>query len=240
MSNQYADAFDAAANAQMPVFHGTFYGKAEIVANFVILEKGVGQVPFDPNVHAEKDKRTSIKLAVFLLPEMAVRFDLERSMLAESKAWIEITWASLKALGLTNPRDVYNRYVEVTLAPTGRKWTDAWGEHEETVLKFTALYPNEDECLKAFLASKNGGTPAASSNGSQAATQTVATPPTDERAVALQFANTLVINAVKGKTDINEITKAVQAALAANPVVSKYFTVNSPEIMQMIVEAMKK
>ncbi len=238
MTNQtYNDPFEAAANAELPQMSGTYFGKVEITADFVVLEKGIGKRPFEPQSDKEQDKRTNMGLAIYLLPEMGLRFDIDRQVLAESKTWIEITWASLKELGLTSPRDIYGRYVAATLEPTGRKFKSKNDNEEknETAIKFLALYANEDECRKAFLEQKNGGssTPPAPTEQSKPSA-----PVNNQQAVALQFARTVVKKAMEGKTKPDEIISAVGMALANNATLKDFFTAESPQIQQMIMENM--
>jgi hypothetical protein len=61
-----------------------------------------------------------------------------------------------------------------------------------------------------------------------------------EKETALKFLKVIVENSSRGQTDPTVITNTVGANIANMPMVSKYFTADSPETMNLIMEAMSK
>jgi hypothetical protein len=152
---QVQDPYASADTAE--VMARTYYGQIDIDAWFCALIKGTGKVPYDPSQH---DRRaTALDLSVLPLAEMNLSFSLERGMIAESKEWAKIAWASLKELGATNTRELKGQWCKATFVPTGRTYKNSAGEKREaTTFKFLALYENEEACRRAFFA-ETGATP---------------------------------------------------------------------------------
>lgn len=210
------DAWDAVEEAREP--SRVFFGQVDMDVWFCVLQKGVGKVPFDPEQHKAERRRTAVEVTVAPLPASGLQFPLERGMIAESREWAGILLPSLKALGVS-PREVNGQWAQVELAPTGRKYTNANGEEKvATTIKFLALYESEEECQEAADALFGGGNGANSGNPGNGQSD-------PERAVAEQFLPVLV----KQAEDRAELTKI----LAANPIVGKYFTVDSPEVVNL-------
>jgi len=222
------DPFEAASHAApLP---NEYYGQVEVDAWFCVLVKGQGRVPFDPQQHSIDQRRTAIDMAVIPLAASGLNFPIERKMLAESKEWRNIVWPSLKALGFNSLKEVNGAWVKVELVGTGRKYTNSAGEEKEaTTFKFLAVYDNEETCEAAYL-------------GMGIMPQTEATPmpqeahqaspqSNPERETALQFARVIVQQALKAHpNDVEAAKKQAAQQMAGMPVVSKFFTVESPEI----------
>ena len=218
-AQQYSDPMDVASNATLAP--RTYYGVVDVDAYFCVLVKGTGKVLWDSAQHGIDERRTSIKLTVTPIAESGRPEGMEREMIAESREWVQITWASLKALGVTSVRDIKGKYAKVQFAPTGRKWFTKEGEEREaTTYKFLALYGTEDECRAGWAADNAGAAPepAAPDTGSA------------EKATAYEFLRVLVNTHKNDKA-------ALATTIASIPQISKWFTVDSPETQELLKKA---
>lgn len=233
MSN-YIDPLDAATQAgNRP---DAYYGRMDVSAAFVKLTKGVGKGPWSENDPVDQ-RRTEVHLILNPLDVSGLNFLIERRLLAESSEWSKIVWASLRTCGVKAVRDLNGKYVRAEMVKTGRSYpSKRTGEmQEETTFSFSAVYNTEAEAVAAYYAELGDApadvdpamavdmgplpTPAtAHTNGNGSA-------PNPERETAQQFLNVLVKQA---NGDVN----ALAAALANMPMVSKYFTITSPEVLQ--------
>lgn len=72
-------------------------------------------------------------------------------------------------------------------------------------------------------------------NGGHVPVQPQAAPANNtERETALKFLRVIVENAARGQSDLTVVRNTVAAQIATMPLVSKYFTVDSPETMNLI------
>ena len=231
MTTPYAnDPFEAADNPQ--VRPAEFFGKLEVDAWFCALIKGQGKVPFDNEQHPIDQRRTAVDLHVIPLADHKLNYPLTRGVIAESKEWTGIVWASLRDLGVQSLRELKDgdRWCRVTTEATGRTYQSNGVAKEATTFRFLALYTTEAECEAAFHASRNGSSddwldapaqaaPVNGSNGTAHAEQR-------ERETALAFARILV--------KLSHSVREVGERFAQYPLVSRFFSVDSPEIAQMI------
>jgi len=142
------DPFAAADSAQPRA--RAFYGQIELDIWFCALVKGVGKEPYDPAKH--KSRNTAVTISVHPLPEQNISFEVKRELIAESREWAGIVWASLKALGIASTRDAHHQWVKMVQVPSGRTYRGKDGvEKESTTFKFEALYADEDACRAAYL-----------------------------------------------------------------------------------------
>lgn len=233
------DPFEAAANATLTP--RVFFGQVRLLAGFCVLQKGIGRVPFDPQLHKLEDRCTEIKIELEALPEMNLKNMPLREMIAEGSEWAGTVLPTIKKLGITNPRDLDGKWVSCKFVTTGRSYTDKnTGEMKQaTTFAFTGIFADETACRLAYQAANPARTtqqapaqaqapwtPAPAPVSSQAAMPTNGSNP--EKDVAWKFAQVFVKQA-NGDPD------ALSKLLAANPVVSKYYTINSPEIMNMLM-----
>jgi len=65
-----------------------------------VLERGIGKVEFDPQMHSQDQRRTAIDITVRPLVEMGLTFDLTRNMIAESREWASFVLPSIRDLGI--------------------------------------------------------------------------------------------------------------------------------------------
>lgn len=228
------DPFAAADEAQ-PLKPG-YYAQVNCDAWFCVLEKGTGKVVFDPARHPIEQRRTAINISLAPLPEQNIQFPLVREMVAESKEWASIVWPSAKGLGINSTRELNGRWAKVEVVPTGRKYTNRAGENKDaTTFKFVALYADEAAARAAYQA--GGAQPVEEEHVAEPATAATApaTANGQERQTALEFLKVLVPQWCSKGID----TTAVATGIAANPVIARHFTAQSPEVIQLMAACAK-
>lgn len=231
--NHYVDPLDALDNPELR--SPEYYGQIKVATWFCVLEKGVGKVDFDPQKHALDRRVTAVKIGLLPLAEHKVNYEIMRDHIAESKEWAAILLPSIKALGIT-ARELDGKWVKLTFQPTGRTYTKTdptTGEtttKDSTTFKFLALYPNEAACRAAYEAERNGN-----GNGASAPAAAPAAAPTNgstinhERATAAKFIKPLI-------QQTNGDATALAKKLAAMTLTAKYFTVDSPEVVEALAQ----
>ena len=230
MTTPYADdPFAAAGNPA--IRPADYFGKLEVDAWFCALVKGQGKVPFDGTMHPIDQRRTAVDLHVIPLADHKLNYPLSRGVIAESAEWSKVVWPSLRDLGVASLRELKDteRWCRVTTESTGRTYQSNGTTKEATTFRFLALYASEAECQAAFSASRNGNggddwldapvQAAPATNGTAHAEQR-------ERETALAFARILV----KQSHSVLEVGER----FAQYPLVGRFFTVDSPEISEMI------
>lgn len=235
MSISNVDPFDAATEAgdRKPVY----YGRMEVTASFMSMAKGQQAQPFVDGVHNPDTRRTQVHMILNPIDAMNLTQLLERKVIAEFGAWPKIVWPSLRDLGLKNVRDLNGKWAKVEIAKTGRTYTSQRGEvQEETTFKFLALYDTAADATAAYLADGGKTTAPADDESAIDMSHGAGAPATNigvngngtaERDTALQFLKVLVkqANGDKGK---------LAASIAQMPMISKYFTADSPEITNIM------
>jgi hypothetical protein len=228
--------WDVAMDPPKPVYEN--YGQMSVNAWFCALVKGQGKLPWDPNsldpnTGTPPRRYTAIDMSLNVLSEQPLNH-VERTMLAEFGEWVEIVLPSMKALGVTNLQSLNNAWVRCEMTPTGRTYQNQNGETKEaTTFKFLQVFANEAECRTAWQATKNGG--------GQPAQTTPTTAPTNgngnERDTALKFLKPYVQNACRQSAgDLVKAQQVLAPMLAGQKLLAKYFTVDSPEVMQLLAE----
>lgn len=227
----YIDPFDAATELgdRKPVY----YGRMEVTASFLSMVKGQAPQVFNEQIHDADTRRTQVHMICNPIDAMNLTQLVERKLIADFGAWPKIVWPSLRDLGLKNARDLNGKWAKIEMVKTGRTYQSSRGEtQEETTFKFLALYQTAQEATAAYLAD-GGKAPAAAqdepamaidmghgagSNGNGA---------NAERETAKAFLQALVKQSGgdKGK---------LAASIAQMPMIAKYFTADSPEVVQML------
>lgn len=218
------DPFEAADNPQIKPTE--YFGKLEVDAWFCALIKGQGKVPFDPALHPADQRRTAIDLHVITLAAHGLNYPMTRGVIAESAEWAKTVWPSLQAAGVASLKELKgaDRWCKVTTIGTGRIYQSNGATKEATTFKFLATYASEAECQAAYNASRgedwlDEAPPAQPANGAPAVDR--------ERETALAFAKILA----KQSRSVVELGQR----LAEYPLVSKHFTIDSPEIEALIM-----
>lgn len=213
----------------------TYFGEVSLNAWFAMLVPGQGKLPYDdrtldPKTGKQVRRYTAIDLAITPIVESGLTFEVTRTMLAEFGEWKDTVWPSLRDLGVLDAATLNGKFAKIAMISTGRKYNDKNGvEREANAIQFLALYDTHEACVNAWKAEFGGSTPApapAPTNGNGANT---------EQATALKFASAYVKNAArKSSKDLAKMREILVVELAKQPVISKYFTVDSPEIVEMM------
>lgn len=225
------DPFAAAVEAAE---RGNFYyGSVQVSAVFVVLQKGVGKQTYIEGHHEPKDRCTEITITINPIEQSGLTQLVIRSFIAESAEFARIVWPSLRdACGLAQLRDLDGKFAKVETVKNGRKWNDkkTGEEREGTTFKFHALYVSQDACVKAYESDGNvsrtgTSTPVAATAPDPVVVDTSASNP--ERDTAMMFLNTLAKQANGNKEALAQI-------ITSTPLISKYFTLNSPEVAALM------
>jgi len=212
------DLWDAINNAEVPP--STYFGQVTFDVWACVPTKGVGLVPFDSGQHKREQQRTAIHIVVTPLPSSNVTFSTERKLLAESKEWAGMILPCLKTLQI-EAKDLHEKWVRYEMVPTGRTWTNDNGEEKTaTTFKFLAYYNTLEEAEEAAAKLYGGG------NGQQAQPSSNGG---GERDVALKFLPAL---AAQANGDVIKLAEII----AANPLVSQHFDINSPEVIALLTQ----
>lgn len=234
---EYFDPWDSAENAKEPVFSNVIWGQCEASSWFCVLEKGIGKMEFDPQQHSPDQKRTAIDIIIHPLPEMNLMFDLTRNMIAESREWAGVVLPSIRELEIS-PKQLNGSWVKVQTVPLTDHlgntitYTDKNGTvKEKTTIKFLKIFKDQNECLADYIAESSkpvidggNGKPSNGNGGDK------------ERQTALKFLRVFVQNECKNTYDIAQIRAALATKIASQPLINKFFTIDSPEVDELIAE----
>ena len=223
---------DPLATADEVAERGSFvYGQAQVQGAYVTLRKGVGKNAWVEGQDSIEDRRTEVSIVISPLAESGYTGLITRSMIAESAEYSRVVWPSLRdACGLKTIRDIDNKFVKAEFVKSGRKWTDKKTneEREGTTLKFHAIFATEAECVAAFTGDGyTARTATASDNGPAGDIDMTPNANNPEREAAKQFLGALVKQA-NGNKD------ALGTMLSTMPMITKYFSVDSPEVAEMM------
>ncbi len=241
MSAAISNAWDAAANATEVEYSNQIFGQIEFDVWFCILQKGMGKVPFDPNIHPISQRRTAVDVSLTDLSGL----NISRSFIAEigTDGWLKVTLPSLKALNTSNLQEFSGSWVHAEIVPFG-KYTNAEGEERNrTAPKVLSVFDSQEACEAAAHSTNAPGTSPLEprSNGTLSQNGTAHASPQSagpshangssdaERQVALQFLPAIVKNCLNGN-GIDYLK--LESALSSNPILAKHFTVASPEVAQ--------
>lgn len=236
----FVDPWDSAEQAKEPQYSNIVWGQCEAKSWWCVLEKGIGKIEYDPQMHSPDQRRTAIDIIIHPLADMGLTFDLARNMIAESREWAAIVLPSIRDLGVS-PKQLNEAWVKVQTVPLTDKsgnvvtYTDSNGViKEKTTLKFLAIFEDENACRADYL-TNSGKAPqqdtqyaGGNSNGNG----------NKERETALKFLRVYVQNACRGQSDLNVIRETLALNIAQQPLISKYFTVDSPETIELITQFM--
>jgi len=227
MSVNYVDPLDALDNPELR--SPEYFGQIQLHTWFCVLKKGIGKVDFDPAKHGIDARRTAVKIGLIPLAEHNTNQDIFRDQIAESREWASLVLPSIKNLGIT-ARELDGKWVKLTFQPTGRTYTKTdpmTGEtvtRDATTFKFLALYADEAACRAAYEAERGNG-------GSVAPVAAAApqSPTNHEKETAGKFLKPLVQRANGDEQELGKL-------IAGMPLLSKHFTVQSPEVQELLME----
>ena len=223
------EAIDDAMSAEYKPRPRIYFGTLEVDTWYCVLQKGVGKVLFDPNLHRQDDRRVAITLTIVPLPGSRFEEPTKRELIAESEEWAKIVKPSINALH-SDLRRLNGAYVQAELVPTGRRYKTKEGlDRDATTFRFQAVFPDHESAVEA--ANKHFGTGPHDDEDSIPAPAPRPMPDTNaERATAQKFLPALW-KASGG--DPNRLAELI----AKNPLTSKYFTLASDEVVAIIAAA---
>lgn len=234
-TQQQPDAYDDAMNPQPVSLERTYFGEVTNVDVWTcVLEKGTGKRKFDPGRDNPDQKRTAIKLQIAVEKKDGGSYTVDQDVINTAPEWQRYTLPSLRKLAL-DLRTLKGRWVKITRKPTGETYTNKSQEvKDRTAIVFEELYADRDACkaaADAFYASRSQ-----SSNGNgQSNIEQPAPPQAGAPSAAPASGNTqerqFALDSLKILWQASgENQPAFLAMIAANPMISKYFSADSPEV----------
>ena len=225
-----SDVWDSANSAE--VAPKTYFGQIFTDAFYCVLQKGIGKVVFDPAQHSEDRKLSCIKIDGNCARADGSTYTINRELIAEFRDWAGIVLPSLKVCGV-HPRDLNEKWGSWEMVKTGRTWTDRTsGETKEgTTFKFLAFFDSEEECRAAEQAHYNRPAPEAEGDDLDDTHPMPEEAPANDaqRGVAEKFLPALWKSAAGDVSKFGEL-------IAGNPLTSKFFDLNSPEVAAIVAE----
>lgn len=249
MSNYKVVADPWAEAMNPPELPSGFHGKITVEAYTVMFveDPATGKkmkVPYDPQTlmpdGSEPRPVSVVKLGLIPVNEN-LKWDIFRELLVTSSDWTKITLPSIKDVGIMQLKDLDGKWAEIVLAETGRTYQSNGETKQATTFKFVRMFPDEASCKAAagVVSEPVSSQAAPASNGSNQAN--VSNPNGSERATALKFAKVYVVNAVRAASkDLDKTREILASQLANQALLSKYFTVDSPEIVELMMEELAK
>jgi hypothetical protein len=221
---QVLDPMAAAVSDAESASH--YFGKVEVSAQFVVLKKGQSKTVWFEGMDTD-GRTTEITFRLNPLDVTGLTRMTERSATSNSGEWSRIVWPSLRDLGIKELRHVNGKFAHIEMVSSGREWKNKDGETVKgTTFRFIGLYDLESDCVKAWeqLAGTEAHTPHTNGNGAVSQVNEA------EKAAAAGFLPHIV-NANKG-----DLTALANALSSMSPL-NKYFTVDSPEVQQLLKAA---
>ena len=209
------------------------WGQAFVAVWKAALVKGEGKVPFDPTAH--KSMVYAIDLSIVPITEQNAKH-VERSLIQNSKEW-EMIQKSIKDLGAA-PSEIDQKYVRIAFEPTGETYNNANGETKnKTFIKFLKVFKSETECVADYGATTMGDTVTVTEP------QEIASGVPAAGAKEFEAAKKLLEASLRGVVKVVSTPEEAKALtlvkIKASPVMSRFFTEDSPELDDMIAAALK-
>ncbi len=229
------DPYTSSMNAVPQSLERHYFGEVSIVDAYAcVLIPGQGRVMFDKLQHAPEQRRNAVKLQIQVPNRDGGFYTLDQDVMDFSTEWLKFTLPSLRALNVTDLRNIRGWQVHVVRKQTGetyekKKDGKPTGEMAtRSAIYFLEVFPDRDARIAAadaFYTPRNGGGDAAPGNATTTSSVPVAAAPSlndAERAFALKTLPTLWT--LSGKDDDKYRQLIVQ-----NAMVAKYFGPDSPE-----------
>lgn len=232
-NTQAADPWEVADSAKPRDYE--YYGQVKADAWFGFFPGGGAKpIPFDPQQHPVDKRATMIDIQIIPIPEQDVRFDIRQNYTDFSQDWTKVTLPSIKGLGVDGLRSLNGRFVRVAQVDGKRERKDENGNKTGDfykTFKFVEVYPDQAACAMAYA----GAAPDTEqpTNGNEHSAD-------PEKDTALKFARVVVENQARGKTDPQQVISAVTETIYNMPLINRHFTGSSPEVLNLIQEAMNK
>ncbi len=232
-TTQTYDPWEAAENAKER--ERAYYGRAMVdCVAMVFPGKGQRPVVYVPGQYPGVQPFTQISIQLDPLPEMQLSRPVANNWQDWSADWLKITMPSIKNLGFIKPnggvdlRGFNEQWVKFTYEPGFTKNRDPEKPNYKT-MKFVALYPNEDECRKAYL-QENTSQTGINANPVPAKAAAPSSPAVES---AMTFVRSIAENALKAG---NPVPEAVDDFLQKNAAACAGLTISSPEVQALLQE----
>lgn len=233
MENTNFDPWEVADNAKPRDFE--LYGQIRIDPHFLFFPGNKQKpVPFDPSIHPQDKRVCEVEMHLIPIPEQNINWDENLRILTFSPDWTKIVNPSIKALDVDGLRGLNNRWVRVAKVPGNRERLDKdsgekTGEFWSTY-KFLEVYPDEATCRAAY----SGG---ASFSQDQSDPAPVSN---ENKTAAFTFVKVFIAKAAAAISDRSEVERQVGEDIARSPLISPYYTIQSPEVQVAIDDALAK
>lgn len=213
------------------------YGQAQATAEFVVLAKGQGKRTWVEGKDDPKDRSAEITIVINPIAESNFTKLVTRSMVSGSMGeFAKIVWPSLRDVcGVTDMRQLEGKFVKAELVKNGRKWKNRNGEEQEgTTFKFHAVYTDEAACVAGY--NEDGNAPRTSTPVNADAVMDIdmsagaGSVENPEKETAWAFMQTLIKQAGGDKSVLEKL-------LGGMPMITKYFTPDSPEVAPLLKAA---
>lgn len=235
-----ADPWEEAMNP--PELPQGYHGRITVEAFTVMFveDPATGKkmkVPYDPQVltpsGSEPRPVTMIKISLTPVKE-DLKWDITRDLLVTSSDWTKITLPSIKDMGIMQLKDLDGRFAQVEMAETGRTYQSNGETKQATTFKFLRLFKDEAECKEAAGVQVSSPAPASTPAPNQASTPNQNG---SERATAVKFLEIYVKNVCRQASgDLQKARELLQVQIAQQVLLAKYFTVDSPEVADLLVK----
>lgn len=234
-----SDIWDRANEATLgPKF---YFGQVFTLGDDVYISKGEPKRLFDSNRDPVEKRYTQIKIDGQCTRANGSTYEISREIICEfGREWAGIILPSLKICGV-HPRDLDQKWAKWEMVETGQSFVATQGASagetiKKTTFKFLEIYPDEAACRAAEkahysraaddedepLPMPEDGNEAPKSNGGNGSDA--------QRQVAAKFLPALLAQAQGDLTQFSVL-------LAGNPLTSKYFDLNSPEVLELVAQA---
>ena len=226
MSNIYDELNDEQLRPRV------YFGQVFVDAFYVYVSKGEPKVLFDPAQHPAEKRFKQVKIDAQCTDSTGKLYTISREVIVEfGREWAGFILPSLKACNC-HPGELNEKWAKFERVKTGRTYhSDYTGKDEdEKTFKFLEIYPDEAACREAEKAHYSRPTPEVEEEDASATHPM----PDDtqasnnaQRGVAEKFLPALWKSAAGDVTRFGEL-------IAGNPLTSKFFDINSPEVAAIV------
>lgn len=208
---------------------GIMFGRLEVSAQFVVLRKGERKAIWNEGDNSD-GRQTEVTFRLNPLDCSGLTRMIERQILSNSREWSAIVWGSIRDLGYKALPELNGKWAKVAMVKSGRKWNNKEGEEVEgTTFKFLEIYNSEADAIKGWEA-QFGGTQAHTPTSTPTNGNGFVQNSEAEKNTAAQFLPALVKGAGGDLAKLATILASMQP-------VNRYFTVDSPEVQALLLQA---
>jgi hypothetical protein len=231
-TSQY-DPMDDAMSAQPASLERTYFGEVTTVDVWAcVLEKGIGKRAFNEGQDDPGQRRTVVKLQVAVERKDGGSYTVDQDVITTAPEWTKFTLPSLRTLQL-DLRTLRGRFVRLTRKSTGSTYVNKSNETKDrTAIVFEEVFADAAACkaaADAFYGSRqNGGSNGMNGQQPQSTQPANGASPADQQEREFAKNSLQILWQAAGKNE-----QAFHAMIAANPMISKYFSPTSPEVQDI-------